>query len=89
MFCGRADAEVPFLLQGMDGYICSDCVRLAAEYLEEIEGKKMAGHMGFERVTVQNLRVVRVDENLQVLMVKGAIPGPAASVVVVKKAVKK
>ena len=53
------------------------------------KGKKMAGHMGFERVTVQNLRVVRVDENLQVLMVKGAIPGPAASVVVVKKAVKK
>lgn len=53
------------------------------------KGKKMAGHMGFERVTVQNLRVVRVDENLQVLMVKGAIPGPAQSVVVVKKAVKK
>lgn len=53
------------------------------------KGKKMAGHMGFERVTVQNLRVVRVDENLQVIMVKGAIPGPAASVVVVKKAVKK
>ena len=45
--------------------------------------------MGFDRVTVQNLRVVRVDENLQVLMVKGAIPGPASSVVVVKKAVKK
>lgn len=53
------------------------------------KGKKMAGHMGFERVTVQNLKVVRVDENLQVLMVKGAIPGPSASVVVVKKAVKK
>ncbi len=53
------------------------------------KGKKMAGHMGFERVTVQNLRVVRVDENLQVLMVKGAIPGPAQSIVVVKKAVKK
>ena len=53
------------------------------------KGKKMAGHMGFERVTIQNLRVVRVDENLQVLMVKGAIPGPASSVVVVKKAVKK
>ena len=48
MFCGRADAEVPFLLQGMDGYICSDCVRLAAEYLEEIEGKKMAGQAGHD-----------------------------------------
>ena len=38
VFCGRSDAEVPFLLQGMDGYICSDCVKLAAEYVEEIEG---------------------------------------------------
>ena len=53
------------------------------------KGKKMAGHMGNEQVTVQNLRVVRVDENLQVLMVKGAIPGPSQSTVVVKKAVKK
>ena len=53
------------------------------------KGKKMAGHMGNERVTVQNLQVVRVDENLQVLMVKGAIPGPAQSTVIVKKAVKK
>ena len=53
------------------------------------KGKKMAGHMGNETITVQNLRVVRVDENLQVLMVKGAIPGPSQSVVVVKKAVKK
>ncbi|MCR4676630.1 MAG: 50S ribosomal protein L3 [Sphaerochaetaceae bacterium] len=53
------------------------------------KGKKMAGHMGNERVTVQNLRVVRVDENLQVLMVRGAIPGPSQSTVVVKKAVKK
>ncbi|MCR4676614.1 MAG: 50S ribosomal protein L3 [Sphaerochaetaceae bacterium] len=53
------------------------------------KGKKMAGHMGNEKVTVQNLRVVRVDENLQVLMVRGAIPGPSQSTVVVKKAVKK
>ena len=42
MFCGRSDAEVPFLLQGMDGYICSDCVRLAAQYVEELEGGKQA-----------------------------------------------
>ena len=39
MFCGRSDAEVPFLLQGMDGYICSDCAKLAAEYVDEIEQK--------------------------------------------------
>ena len=38
VFCGRSGAEVPFLLQGLNGYICSDCVRLAAEYLDETEG---------------------------------------------------
>lgn len=40
LFCGRSDAEVPFLLQGMDGYICSDCAKLAAQYVEELEGGK-------------------------------------------------
>ena len=49
----------------------------------------MAGHMGNVKTTVQNLRVVAVDSEMQVLMVKGAIPGPAQSTVVVKKAVKK
>ncbi|OQA40865.1 MAG: 50S ribosomal protein L3 [Spirochaetes bacterium ADurb.Bin315] len=49
----------------------------------------MPGHMGNERTTVQNLKVVKVDEELQVLLVKGAVPGPAQSVVIVKKAVKK
>lgn len=53
------------------------------------KGRRMAGHMGNERTTVQNLKVVRVDEEMQVLMVKGAIPGPAQSVVIVKKAIKK
>jgi len=53
------------------------------------KGTRMAGHMGNEKHTVQNLKVVRVDEEMQVLMVKGAIPGPAQSVVIVKKAIKK
>lgn len=52
-------------------------------------GKKMAGHMGNERVTVQNLRVVKVDPALQILMVRGAVPGPIKSTVVVKKSIKK
>ena len=39
ILCGRTDTEVPFLLQGMDGYICSDCARLAAQYVDEIEQK--------------------------------------------------
>ena len=37
MFCGRPDSEVPFLLQGLHGYICSDCAKLAAQYVEELE----------------------------------------------------
>ncbi|MBR4735849.1 MAG: ATP-dependent Clp protease ATP-binding subunit ClpX [Bacteroidales bacterium] len=40
MFCGRPDSEVPFLLQGVDGYICSDCATLAADYVKEIEGTR-------------------------------------------------
>ena len=40
MFCGRPDTDVPFLLQGVDGFICSDCVTLAADYVKEIEGQK-------------------------------------------------
>lgn len=35
MFCGRAEKDVPFLLQGVEGFICSDCVSLAHDYLEE------------------------------------------------------
>ncbi len=53
------------------------------------KGQKMAGHMGDERVTVQNLKVVAVDPELQVLMVKGAIPGANQGTVIVRKAVKK
>ena len=37
VICGRSDAEVPFLLKGLEGDICSDCARLAAQYVEEIE----------------------------------------------------
>ena len=53
------------------------------------KGHKMAGHMGNEQVTVQNLKLVAVDSDMQVIMVKGAIPGPTDSTVVIKKAVKK
>ena len=53
------------------------------------KGHRMAGNMGNEQVTVQNLKLVAVDSEMQVLMVKGAIPGPTDSTVVIKKAVKK
>lgn len=37
VLCGRTDAEVPFMLQGLDGYICSDCAKMAAQYVAELE----------------------------------------------------
>jgi large subunit ribosomal protein L3 len=52
------------------------------------KGKKMAGHMGAERVTVQNLEVVRVDAERNLLLVKGAIPGAPGGDVIVRPAVK-
>lgn len=52
------------------------------------KGKKMAGHMGAERVTVQNLEIVRVDAERNLLLVKGAIPGAPGGYVVVRPAVK-
>jgi len=62
---------------------------MSATPARTFKGTRMPGHMGNERTTVQNLKVVKVDEELQVLLVKGAVPGPAQSVVIVKKAVKK
>ncbi|MBQ2530226.1 MAG: 50S ribosomal protein L3, partial [Treponema sp.] len=50
---------------------------------------KMPGHMGNERVTVQNLKVVKVDPELKVLMVRGAVPGVKNCTLIVKAAVKK
>ncbi|MFN3714929.1 MAG: 50S ribosomal protein L3 [Alcanivoracaceae bacterium] len=52
------------------------------------KGKKMAGHMGAERVTVQNLEVVRVDADKNLLLVRGAVPGATGSDLVVCPAVK-
>lgn len=52
------------------------------------KGKKMAGHLGAERVTIQNLEIVRVDAEKNLLLVKGAIPGAAGGDVIVRPAVK-
>lgn len=52
------------------------------------KGKKMAGHMGDENVTVQTLEVVRVDLERNLLLIKGAVPGAAGGDVIVKPAVK-
>lgn len=54
-----------------------------------IKGKKMPGHMGSKRVTVQSLKVIDVRGDTNILMVEGAIPGPTNGFVVIKRAVKK
>lgn len=52
------------------------------------KNKKMSGHLGNERVTVQNLTVVKVDKERNLILIKGAVPGPKGSVVIVKNGVK-
>ena len=60
---------------------CSDPSRV-------FKGKRMPGHMGSVQVTVQNLDVVRVDVENNVILVKGAVPGPKKSLVTLKETVK-
>ncbi len=52
------------------------------------KGLKMAGHMGNERVTVQNLTVLRVDAERNLLLVEGSVPGPNNGTLLIKRAVK-
>lgn len=61
---------------------CSDPSRI-------FKGKKMAGHMGAETVTVQNLEVVKVDAENNLIALKGAVPGPKHGIVTIASAVKK
>ncbi|MBS7360069.1 MAG: 50S ribosomal protein L3 [Oscillospiraceae bacterium] len=53
------------------------------------KGKKMAGHLGVERVTVQNLTVVKVDSENNLIAIKGSVPGPKGGTVVIADSVKK
>ncbi len=52
------------------------------------KGKKMPGHMGGKKVTTQNLLVVKVDPSKDLLLVKGAVPGPKKALVTIKETVK-
>lgn len=52
------------------------------------KGKKMAGHLGAEKVTVQNLQVVKVDVENNLIAIKGAVPGPNGGTVVIRDSVK-
>ena len=60
----------------------------ASDPSKVFKGKKMPGHMGSKKVTVQNLEVVRVDAENNLLLVKGSVPGPKKSLVTIKEAVK-
>jgi len=60
---------------------CSDPSRV-------FPGKRMAGHLGNERVTVQNLTVVKVDSENNLLAIKGAVPGPKGGIVLISDSVK-
>jgi large subunit ribosomal protein L3 len=53
------------------------------------KGKKMAGHMGDDRITTQNLVVVKTDADRGLLMIRGAVPGSKGGWVIVRDAVKK
>ena len=66
--------------QGSNG-ACSDPSKV-------FKGKGMPGHMGNKRVTIQNLEVVRVDAENNLILVKGAVPGPKKSLVTIKETVK-
>lgn len=52
------------------------------------KGKKLPGHMGSDKITVQNLNIVRVDTERNLLLVKGAVPGPKGGLLVIKNTVK-
>ncbi|MDD3361886.1 MAG: 50S ribosomal protein L3 [Hespellia sp.] len=60
----------------------------ASDPSKVFKGKKMPGHMGSKQITVQNLEIVRVDADKNLLLVKGAVPGPKKSLVTIKETVK-
>ncbi len=53
-----------------------------------MKGKRLPGRGGFESVTIQNLEVVKVDADKNLILIKGAIPGPSGGLVTIKKSVK-
>ena len=61
--------------------MCSDPGRV-------FKGKRLPGHMGVERVTIQNLAVVRVDAEKNIVLIKGGVPGPKGGLLIIKNTVK-
>lgn len=54
-----------------------------------IKGHHLPGHMGFDRVTVQNLRIIKIDPQANLLVIQGAVPGPERQLLMVRKSAKK
>lgn len=71
----------PVVRKGGSIGACSDPSRV-------FKGKKMSGHLGAERVTVQNLTVVKVDAENNLIAIKGAVPGPNGGIVMISDSVK-
>ena len=71
----------PVVRKGGSNGACSDPSRV-------FKGKKMAGHLGAERVTVQNLKIAKVDLENNLIAIKGAVPGPNGGIVLIRDSVK-
>ena len=71
----------PIVRMGGSSGCCSDPSRV-------FPGKKMAGHLGAEQVTVQNLTVAKVDAENNLIAIRGAVPGPNGGIVVIRDSVK-
>ncbi len=71
----------PVVRKGGSIGACSDPSRV-------FKGKKMSGHLGAERVTVQNLKVAKVDVDNNLIAIKGAVPGPNGGIVLIRDSVK-
>ena len=71
----------PVVRKGGSIGACSDPSRV-------FKGKKMSGHLGAEQVTVQNLKIAKVDAENNLIAIKGAIPGPNGGVVLIRDSVK-
>jgi large subunit ribosomal protein L3 len=71
----------PVVRKGGSIGACSDPSRV-------YKGKKMSGHLGAEKVTVQNLKVAKIDVENNLIAIKGAVPGPNGGIVLIRDSVK-
>ena len=71
----------PVVRKGGSNGACSDPSRV-------FKGKKMAGHLGAERVTIQNLTIAKIDVENNLIAIKGAVPGPNGGTVLIRNSVK-